>query len=259
MECFVSQSLSPEAINAALWQIIRRPSDLPATFRGSVHWGLFCLSVFLTFTCLLTDSFSSCLCVCYDGFSHLYACADACWELFLTFTDRSVVTPGCEDFSHSLAADGFTALKNIVFSASELHHTFNAKNTHRHKQREGSRNWKRGPNTYMYFMCRRACINTKMAFKVPGCMSVHASCTWNHCHGVFHSLALPGQGRSLMRVSLHLHSLQRKTDRWRAINIQVRIRQSRATLPLSLKCQRFFILLYRSTLNAIRTFQALHF
>ncbi|TNN72287.1 hypothetical protein EYF80_017439 [Liparis tanakae] len=32
-------------------------------------------------------------------------------------SDRSVVTPGGEDFGHSLAADGFTALKNVVFSA----------------------------------------------------------------------------------------------------------------------------------------------
>lgn len=41
-----------------------------------------------------------------------------------------MVTPGCKHFSHSLTADAFTALENIVLSTTELHHTANA--THNH-------------------------------------------------------------------------------------------------------------------------------
>lgn len=48
----------------------------------------------------------------------------------LTFADWSVVAPGSKDLSHSLAANGLTALKNIVFSATELHHAADAAHKH---------------------------------------------------------------------------------------------------------------------------------
>lgn len=56
-------------------------------------------------------------------------------QLRLTFAHRSVVAPGSKDLSHSLAADGLTALENVVFSATELHHAADAAhNTHRGTQ-----------------------------------------------------------------------------------------------------------------------------
>lgn len=69
----------------------------------------------------------------------LNTCVEACAGPFLTFTDGSMVTPGCKDLGHPLATDGFTALENIVFSTTELHHTANAthKYTHTHRQTEG--------------------------------------------------------------------------------------------------------------------------
>lgn len=48
----------------------------------------------------------------------------------LTFADWSVVAPGSKDLSHSLTANGLTALKNIVFSATELHHAADAAHKH---------------------------------------------------------------------------------------------------------------------------------
>lgn len=75
-------------------------------------------------------------------------------ELFLTFTDWPMVTPGCKDFSHSLAADGFTALKDIVFPTTELHHTANATHTytHNHIQREDRESG--------IFLCKHICVCT---------------------------------------------------------------------------------------------------
>lgn len=49
----------------------------------------------------------------------------------LTFAHRPVVAPGCKHFSHSLAADGFAALENVVLSAAELHLAADAANTRR--------------------------------------------------------------------------------------------------------------------------------
>lgn len=48
----------------------------------------------------------------------------------LTFADRSVVAPGSKDLGHSLAANGLTALENVVFSATELHHAADAAHKH---------------------------------------------------------------------------------------------------------------------------------
>lgn len=53
-------------------------------------------------------------------------CFDGRRQKCLTFAHGPVVTPGCEDFSHSLAADGFTALENVVFATTELHHAADA-------------------------------------------------------------------------------------------------------------------------------------
>lgn len=57
-------------------------------------------------------------------------CNDPSVQPRLTFTDWSVVAPGSKDLSYSLAANGLTALKNIVFSATELHHAANAAHNH---------------------------------------------------------------------------------------------------------------------------------
>lgn len=51
-------------------------------------------------------------------------------QLRLTFADRSVVAPGSKDLSHSLAANGLTALENVVFSATEQHHAADAAHKH---------------------------------------------------------------------------------------------------------------------------------
>lgn len=48
----------------------------------------------------------------------------------LTFAHRPVVAPGCKHFGHSLAADGFAALENVVLSAAELHLAADAANKH---------------------------------------------------------------------------------------------------------------------------------
>lgn len=49
---------------------------------------------------------------------------------YLTFANWSVVAPGSKDLSHPLAANGLTALKNIIFSTTELHHTVDAAHKH---------------------------------------------------------------------------------------------------------------------------------
>lgn len=57
-------------------------------------------------------------------------CNDASVQPGLTFADWSVIAPGSKDLSHSLAGNGLTALKNIVFSTTELHHAANAAHKH---------------------------------------------------------------------------------------------------------------------------------
>lgn len=103
-----------------------------------------------------------------------------------TFADWSVVAPGCKDLRHSLAANGLTALKNIVFSAAELHHAADAA----HKD-----------TLQMHHKCERMFENKSLL------VGSSLAPTWSRCHGAFHSLALRGRGRSSTPVSLHLHLL----------------------------------------------------
>lgn len=52
-----------------------------------------------------------------------------------------MITPGSEDFGHSLTADGFTALEHVVLSTTELHDTANAKPIHTHTHKKTKQNY----------------------------------------------------------------------------------------------------------------------